>query len=69
MAAELLIVKAGDTFEHVSAVHGDSLPGEIAGAVVTGSHSMVTEHLLWSERLAEHPLCAHTRLNICDACV
>jgi len=76
---QLIIIKAGDTFEDVMQVHGgfdkwinDRLgapsglvrvvdvengeelpePSSILGAVMTGSHSMVSEKLEWSEKTA-----------------
>lgn len=45
----------GDETLVVDVVKGGPLPAydAVAGVVVTGSHSMVTEHLDWSERTAQ----------------
>lgn len=44
-----------DRFHIVDVTRGEQLPptGGLSGVIITGSHSMVTEHRQWSERTAE----------------
>jgi GMP synthase (glutamine-hydrolysing) len=62
---------AGAPYTSIAVNNGESLPdtGSISGAIITGSHAMVTDRETWSEQLAQWIRQAHQQnlplLGIC----